>query len=292
MRGKKLALIILLLVGALVSSYFALEAYANYRLKEKIDKRLSELPEKVSYKDFHYNLLLNDFDFKGITVKEDNLELLKVKELKVDLPFYLRKKEVPDSLEVKAYGITVPSVYLLNLIGYKVPNLKFNLTLGYSIDGNELLGNSRLEVYKLADFLTTISIKGTNKTYLKKLLEGRIPFSSVERKLYLEKVNIIYRDFGLFNKALSYISSQEGQPPFQVKEELKKMIAGSLRNDPQLFEAIGYPLVRFIDNPKCLSVIVQPKEPVNFKTLKVLLSSNLNLNSLIKELGLKLSTCP
>ncbi len=291
MRGKKLALIVLLLAGALISSYFALEAYANYKLKEKIDRRLSKLPEEVSYEDFHYNLLLNDFDFKGITVKEGNLELLKVKELKVDLPFYLRKKEVPDSLKVKAYSITVPSVYLLNLIGYKVPNLKFDLDLGYSIDGKELLGKFRLDAYKLADFFTTVSIEGTKKTYLKKLLEGKIPFSSVERKLYLEKVNIVYRDFGLFNKALSYISSQEGESPFQVKKELKKMVAESLRNDPQLFEDIGYPLINFIDNPKCLSLSVQPKEPVNFKTLKKFLSSNLNLNSLIKELGVKFSTC-
>ncbi|WP_456455880.1 hypothetical protein [Thermovibrio sp.] len=291
MRGKKAFLAFVLLLGALVSSYFALEAYANYKLKEKIDRRLSKLPEDVSYQGFHYNLLFNDLDFKDITVKEGNLELFKIRELKVDLPFFLRKKEVPDSLKVEAYGITVPSVYLLNLIGYKVPNLKFDFTFGYSIRGNELLGSSRLKAYGLAEFLSTVSVKA-RKAYLKKLLEGRLPLSSAESKLYLQELKVVYRDSGLFNRALSYISSQEGETILQVKEELKKTVAESLRNDPKLFEVIGYPLIRFIDNPKCLSLKVKPKEPVSFTSLKRLLSSKLHLNSFIEELGIKLSTCP
>jgi len=292
---KKALIAALLLVGALISAYFALEAYATYKLKEKFDRRLSKLPYHVSYERFKYNLLLNDIEIKNLHFKEEGLKV-DVGEIYIDLPFTLRKKAVPHSFTLKAERIEIPSQTpflgeLLKTIGYKGSKVTADFISSYTFEGDELKVKVGLTGRELARVETVGELYGIDRELAQKVFEGRLPPKVVERRGELKELTLKYIDEGLFRGFLNYLSQQEGESPEKVKEELKKTIDESLRESPEIYRRIGRALIEFIDNPTCLEIEVEPHPPIKISQLVKAASEKGEIEKLLKRLNLKAETC-
>lgn len=134
---KRVALAVVLFTAALISAYFALESFANVKLKEKFDRRLSKLPYATSYSRFHYSLGPNDVEIDGLSMK-GNLFSLQAQKLLIDLPYNFREKRFPPFLKVVVrngyFRLELP--LLDELLGRS--SFGFDLAGWYDFEGNRL----------------------------------------------------------------------------------------------------------------------------------------------------------
>jgi len=286
---KRALLASLLFVVSLVSLYFALEAYANAKLKEKIDRRLRKLPYAVSYSYFHYNLALNDLEFKDLSLR-GKLFYVKISDLKVDLPFNFRKKGFPPylkvSLEGGVVGLNLP--LLDELLGES--SFKFDLNGWYTFSGNRFNSYLFLRLSQVADIYTEASVENLSYSAVERFLEGRTTVNSLINRGKLDKFLFVFRNRGIYERFLSYAAKQEGTTPAKVKEELLKMVKQSFK-DPYLYANLGKALEEFIENPSCLKLEVNPPVPVSLKEVKKLFVSRPDLKRVVEELGVKFTVC-
>ena len=294
-RKAKLILTALLFVGAVVSSYFAIETYANYTLEKKFANRLSKLPLYASYRKFHYNLLKNDVEIDDLTFK-DNRTYICVGKLYIDLPFTARKKEVPQAFSVKAEDLELPSDFpgfreLLRFVGYRNPFVTVNFVSSYSFKGNRIEVASTAVARRLGGINLELKLEGIDRKLTQEFLEGRIPVRYIEEKGALKEFELTYKDFGLFQQFLSFVGSQEGQKPDKVKEELKRSIVQAIKKRGEIAERVGLPLLLFVDNPDCLKVEVKPPFPIKISQLVDMASKRPKVEEIIKTLNLRLTTC-
>ena len=292
---KKALIAALLLVGALISAYFALEAYATHRLKEKFDRRIAKLPYQVSYEGFRYNLLLNDVKITGLEVEDGGIRV-KVGEVYIDLPFTLRKKAVPQAFTLKAKRIELPSTTpflgeLLKTIGYRKNEVVADFTSSYAFKGKELSVGVALEAKNLGAIKTKGELYGIDRELTQKVFEGRVPPKVFERRGELEELILTYLDEGLFKGFLNYLARQEGESPEKVKEELKKTIEESLRENPEIYERLGKAFIAFIDNPKCLKIKIEPEPPIKLSELVKAAKERREIDRLLKRINLQGQVC-
>ncbi len=294
-RRGKLILVIALFVGALLSGYFAAESYANYKLKEKFDRRLAKLPLSTAYRSFHYNLLKNDIEIKDFTLKEGNL-YLSIGELYIDLPFTLRKKEFPKAFSVTAKGVEVPTSApfvgeLLKFTGYKRPFIKVDFASSYTFKGDGFDLFLTAAAKGLGALQTEVKLAGIDRELAQKVFEGRVPPKILEKRGALKELRLVYRDFGLFNMFIDFISSQEGEEPQKVKRELEKTIYQAMKGREEFAQRVAVPLIEFIENPKCLELTLTPKPPVKLAQLLAWSSQKPDVEETLKRLDLKLRVC-
>ncbi|NPB03521.1 MAG: hypothetical protein GXO39_03800 [Thermotogae bacterium] len=292
---KKALIAALLFVGALISAYFALEAYATHKLKEKFDRRIAKLPYEVSYEGFRYNLLLNDIKVTGLKINEEKVKL-KIGEVYVDLPFTLRKKAVPQAFTLKAKKIELPSTTpflgeLLKTIGYKKDEVVADFTSSYAFKGKELEVGVALEAKELGAIKTRGKLYGIDRELTQKVFEGRVPPKVFERRGTLEELTLTYLDEGLFKGFLNYLAQQEGESPEKVKEELKKTIEESLRENPEIYERLGKAFIAFVDDPKCLKIKVEPEPPIKLSELVRAAKERREIDKLLKRINLQGQVC-
>lgn len=293
-RGKAL-LAALLFVGAVISSYFAAEAYANYVLKEKFDRRLSKLPFPTAYRSFHYNLLKNDIEIEGLTLKEGEFYLT-VGELYIDLPYTLRKKELPPYFSVRATEVEIPSYApflgeLLKFTGYKKPYITVDLFSSYAFNSGGLEVFLTAVARGLGGLKTKVELGGIDRELARKIFEGRVPVRVIEKRGTLKELLLTYKDYGLFKMFLNFISSQEGESPDKVKEELKRTVYQAMKERKEVAQRLALPLLEFIDNPKCLKLTVKPQPPLKISQLIKWASEKPDIEESLRRLNLQLKTC-
>ena len=294
-RKGKLILLAFLFLGALISGYFAAQTYATYVLKEKFDRRLAKLPFPTAYRSFHYNLLKNDIEIEDLTVKDGGITL-SVGELLIDLPYTLRKKELPPYFKVVARDVTVPSNApfigeLLKFTGYTRPTIRLDFASSYRFENKGLEVQVDTVAAKLGALRASVELEGISRTLARKVLEGRIPPKILETRGELKELLITYKDYGLFKMFLNFVSSQEGESPEKVKEELKKTIYQAMREREEVARRIGLPLLLFVENPSCIELTVSPRPPVRLSELIKMASEKPDLEETLKRLNLELKTC-
>ncbi|WP_457679865.1 hypothetical protein [Thermovibrio sp.] len=293
-RGK-IFLAVLLFIGALISSYFALETYANHILKRKFDRRLEKLPFATSYSYFHYNLLKNDFEVKNFKIEKEPFTV-KIGEIYVDLPFTVRKKEVPDyfSIELKRVEIPLNTPIVgdaFKFINYNKPYLTLNLSTGYEVKGKELEGKFDLTVKDLGEVKGKVEILGIDKELLEKVVENRLPPKVIERRGKLKELLLVYKDYGLFDKFLTFVSSQEGESKEKVKKELAKTVLNLIRSNKEVGDRIGTPLLLFIEEGKCLKLKIEPQRPIGLREIVKWAYERPNVEEILRKLNLRLENC-
>ena len=285
---KRVLLALLLFFAALVSSYFALEAYANVKLKEKIDRRLSKLPYASSYSGFHYNLASNDIELKDFAVR-GTLFSLTMQELLVDLPYSFRKKSFPPYLRIVVKGgvFRVELPLLEELLGESL--FRFDVDGWYRFDGSRFVSSFFLRLRNLGEVYLNAEVDNLDYPTVERFFEGRTTVNALVNRGKLSKFEMVLKNRGLYDRFLHYAARQEGATPEEVKKELLAMVRQSFSGE--LRRKIGAALEEFIENPTCLKVEVKPEQPVSLKELKRFVSSRPDVKKVVEELGIKLSTC-
>jgi hypothetical protein len=277
----------LLFVGALVSSYFALETYIEYKIIEKLNRRVKELPFKVSCNEVDYNLLKN-----SITLKDINTEILglslSVKAIEIDLPFLARKKELPDHMQIKVVGFEFPS----SLIGITdTPKTVVNLVTGYSFEEDSLQVALKTSVSSLGDLSLICKLKNLSRKKLERALAGTISERRTIRETKIEYLALRYRDRGFISEYFKQSALEEGIRVEEFKKKLIELIRESIGKDRVLRERIVEPLTAFIESPKCIELIAQPVLPISLKELSYLLNSHKDLRKTLLWLGITFKRC-
>jgi hypothetical protein len=293
--GKKSLLALSLLLTALLSIYFAAQVYATYILKQKFDRRLSKLPVSSSYERFSYDLLKNDIKVSNLTISSGEVRV-SVDELTLDLPFTLREKKLPSSLSVKLRGVSIPASLpfiseFLRSVGYGKQLLHFNLYFGYRLLEDRLKAEVAASAPHLGDIFSTASFKGIEKGLLEAFLEGRVPLSSLEKRIALEDFSLRYVDGGLIKGFMEELSSQEGRSLTEIKSELASMVKQSLAENPLLYERLGKALVAFVENPSCIEVRISPRPPLKISEIERFLKEKPQIDRMVELLNLTATPC-
>ncbi len=287
---KKAFLAAVLFIVAVVAGYFALEAYANVKLKEKIDRRFKKLPYATSYSYFHYNLARNDLEFKDFTLSS-SLFSLKLSRLYIDLPVEFRKKGFPPYLKVEVRGgdVKINLPLLDELLGES--SFRFNLDGWYRFKGSKLDASLSLNVRNVADFYLGTLIDNLSYPVVERFFEGRTTVRALVNRGRLVKFHVVFRNRGIYGRFLNYAARQEGMTPEKIKKELFSMIEKNFHKDDFLYRRVGEALEEFIRRPTCLKLEVLPPQPVSLKALKELVVSKPNIKAVVEELGLRLTVC-
>ncbi|TCK05337.1 hypothetical protein [Phorcysia thermohydrogeniphila] len=283
----KAILVFLLFIGAVVSSYFALETYIEAKLVEKFSKRIKELPFNVSCAEIDYSLLKNT-----ITLKDINTNILgmniSVKAVEIDLPFTARKKELPDRMLIKVIGLEFPS----SLIGItNTPRTIVNLVTGYSFEDDSLQVMLKTSVSSLGDLSLLCKLKNLSKRKLERALAGVISERRTIRETKIEYLALKYKDRGFVHEYFKQQALEEGISVEELKKKLITSINESINKDKVLMERIGQPLIEFIENPHCIELIAYPVLPISLKELSLLLNGHPDLRKTAVWLGIKFKVC-
>ncbi len=285
---KKILLALLLFLAALVSSYFALEAYANVKLKEKIDRRLSKLSYSSSYSRFHYNLASNDLEFKDFTVK-GNVFSLTMGDFVIDLPYNFRKKSFPPYLRIAVKGgvFSIEFPLLDELLGESL--FKFDMEGWYRFGDNRFVYSFFLRLQNLGEVYLNAEIDNLDYPTVERFFEGRTTVNALINRGKLSKFEMVLKDHGFYERFLHYAAEQEGTTPDEIRNELLTMVRQSFSGE--LRRNIGKAIEEFIKNPSCLKIEVKPEQPVDLKKLKKMVFSRPDIEKTVKELGIKFSLC-
>ena len=285
---KRVLLVLFLFFAALVSSYFAIEAYVNVKLKEKIDRRLSKLPYASSYSGFHYNLASNDIEFQNFVLK-GTVFSLSMQELLVDLPYSFRKKGFPPYLRVvvKDGVFRVELPLLEELLGESL--FRFDVDGWYKFDGSRFVFSFFLSLGSLGEIYLNAEVDNLDYPTVERFFEGRTTVNALINRGKLSRFEVVLKDRGLYDRFLHYAAKQEGATPEEVKKELLAMVRQSFSGE--LRRNIGAALQEFIENPTCLKVEIKPEQPVSLKELKKFVSSRPDVEEMVRELGIRFSLC-
>ena len=286
---KRVALAVVLFVVALISAYFALEAYANVKLKEKFDRRLAKLPYATSYSRFHYSLGPNDLEIDGLSIK-GSLFSVQTQKLLIDLPYNFREKRFPPFLKVIVkngyFRLELP--LLDELLGRS--SFGFDLAGWYDFEGNRFDSFFFLNLKNLGSLSLEADVDNLDYPTVERFFEGRTTVNPILRKGELSHLEIVFKNNGFYDTFLRYAAKQEGTTPDDIKRELLSMIKQSFQ-DGILYTRIGKPLEEFINNPTCLKLELNPPHPVSLRELERLISSKPDVKRVVEELGIKLSVC-
>ena len=296
-------LTLILFVAAVVSSYFALESYAEAKLREKFDRKITSLPINVSYSDLKYHLLENRITIKNLKVSELGYTI-STEKITVDLPITARKKELPESLQLKMEGFSIPTnlPFIKNffkIIGLNGEKLMLNLNTEYSFDGNVLLTHLAASSPALGDLVISSYFTNITKEKLQIILEGerhKTKGSIADEKDTLKRValaylNIRYRDRGLLQNFFNQEAKQEGISVEELKKRFIQTIEKNFRSNQEIREKIAYPLISFIKNPSCIEITLKPVQPISIGEVKHILKNDPDISQIIKTTGLILKTC-
>jgi len=285
-RGFQFLLSFFLFFGFLASSYFAVEAFATYKIKEKIDKRLSKLPYEVSYSELRYKLLTNDLVIRNFSLK-GTLVRFSSDRIAIDLPASFRKKAFPPEL---FFSLSGGSFHVdLSLLSEIYPkDFEFNVAGGYGFSGDELFVNLVSSVKGIGEFSLDLELSNLSYGVLERVFEGRTTLRSVVNHGRLKYLRLKFKNEGAFERFLSYAANQEGVSVERVRKEL---LNRSSFKDGLVYEKVGKPLEEFIRNPDCIEVVVRPKTPVGLKTLKEILVETPNVEKILQSFGVELKSC-
>ena len=283
----KVILVFLLFIGAVVSSYFALETYITAKLVEKFSKRIREFPFDVSCSEIDYSLLKNTITYKDVNTNILGMNI-SVKTVEIDLPFTARKKELPDHMLIKVVGLEFPS----SLIGITTTSRTVvNLVTGYSFGKDSLRVILKTSIPSLWDLSLICKLKNLSKEKLEKALAGVISERRTIRETKIEYLALRYRDRGFVSEYLKQGALEKGITAEEFKKELIELIDENTKEDKVLTERIGQPLIKFLENPRCIDLIVHPVLPVSLKELSHLLNSHSDLKKITLWLGVTAKTC-
>ncbi len=288
-------LTLILFVAAVVSSYFALESYAEAKLREKFNRKITSLPVNVSYSDLKYHLLENRITIKNLKASELGYTV-STEKITVDLPITARKKELPESLQFKVEGLLIPTnlPFIKNffkIIGLNGENLILNLNTEYSFSGDVLLTHLATSSPALGDLVISSYFTNISKEKLQIALNGVADEKDTLKRIALAYLDITYRDRGLLQNFFNQEAKQEGISVEELKKRLIQTVERNVQNNQAVRERIAYPLISFIKNPSCLEITLKPIQPISLREVKHLLKSNPNIFQIIKTAGLSLKTC-
>jgi hypothetical protein len=288
-------LTLILFVAAVVSSYFAIESYAEAKLREKFDRKITSLPVNVSYSDLKYQLLENRITIKNLKVSELGYTI-STEKITVDLPITARKKELPESLQLKMEGFSIPTnlPFIKNffkIIGLNGEKLMLNLNTEYSFDGNVLLTHLATSSPALGDLVISSYFTNITKEKLQMVLNGTADEKDTLKRVALAYLNIRYRDRGLLQNFFNQEAKQEGISVEELKKRFIQTIEKNIRSNQEIREKIAYPLISFIKNPSCLEITLKPVQPISIGEVKHILKNDPHISQIIKTTGLILKTC-
>lgn len=286
---KRAILAVVLFIAALISSYFALEAYANVKLKEKIDRRFRKLPYAISYSNFHYSLASNDIEIDGLSINGD-LFSVKFRRIFIDLPFDFRKKRFPPYLKINVDGgnVSLNLPTLRELLGES--RFNFNVHGWYSFKNSRFSTFFQMDLPDLCEFQITSTVENLSYPVVERFFEGRTTVNSLINRGQLSRFRFVFKNGGIFERFLKYTAEQEGSTPGRVKEELLSTVSRSF-HDRMLYESIGKPLEDFVRNPVCIELELKPQVPVELRDLKKMVISKPDLKEIVQKLGVELHTC-
>jgi hypothetical protein len=285
---RRVLILIFLFFGALVSSYFALEAFATVKIKKKLDKRLSKVPYAVSYSSIKYKLATNDLILTDFTVKS-SLFYVYLGRLFIDLPAKFREKKFPPEFffYVKNGVFSLDFPFVDSILGNKVD---FNLAGGYSFSEDSLFGYLTSKLEGLGDFKFKVRLSSLSYPLMERIFEGRTTYRSLLNRGKLDYLSMTIRNRGIFERFLKYTAQEEGISEDRAKSEIKTMIRSNFKNR-DIYLRIGKPLEDFIGNPVCLKVELRPKNPINLREIREILREKPNLMEIIDNWGVKVKTC-
>ena len=296
-------LTLILFVAAVVSSYFALEGYAEAKLREKLDREITSLPINVSYSDLKYQLLENRITIEKLKASRPGYTI-STEKITLDLPITARKKELPESLQLRIKELSIPTnlPFIKNffrIIGLNGKKLILNLNTEYSFDGDILLTHLATLSPALGDLVISSYFTNISKEKLQIILEGErhkaegsiADERDTLKRIALAYLDIRYRDLGLLQNFFNQEAKQEGISVEELKKRFIQTIEKNIRSNQEIGEKIAYPLISFIKNPSCLEITLKPARPISLREIKHLLKNNPDISRIIKTTGLILKTC-
>ncbi len=285
---RRALILLFLFVGALISSYFALESFATVKIKEKLDRRLSKVPYAVFYSNIKYKLATNDLVLTDFTVK-GSLFYVYLGQVFIDLPATFREKKFPPEFffYVKNGVFSLNFPFVDSILGNKVD---FNLAGGYSFSEDSLFGYLTSKLEGLGDFKFKVKLSSLSYPLMERIFEGRTTYRSLLNRGKLDYLSLTIKNRELFERFLKYTAQEEGISEDRAKSEIKTMIRSNFKNR-DIYLKIGKSLENFIDNPICLKVELRPKNPINLREIKEILREKPNLMEIIDNWGVKVKTC-
>jgi hypothetical protein len=288
-------LTLILFVAAVVSSYFAIESYAEAKLREKLDRKITSLPVNVSYSDLKYQLIENRITIENLKASEPGYTI-STEKIIVDLPVTARKKELPANLQLRIEKLSIPTDLPLvknffEIIGLNSRKLILNLDTEYSFEGNVLLTHLSTSSPALADLIVTSYFTNISREKLQKAINGTADEKETLKRIALAYLNIRYRDRGLIQNFFYQEAKQEGISVERLKRRFIQTIERNVQNNQTVQERIAYPLISFIKNPSCLEIILKPVQPLSLGEVRQFLKNRPDISRLIEVAGLSLKTC-
>ncbi len=271
-KRERLIITLLLFVGALISSYYAIQTLIKYEIQLKVNNLLDKFPGNASYKNLSYSLIKNEITIKDLKLSYQNYTA-EVEKIKIDLPYTISK--IPSYLSLSFIDATISSnlPYLkemLSLANYYKSKVEINAASIYSASGNSIHVSLSAEGKELG----TVNLGAQ--------LKGKISSPS---QLKLTKLEIIYRDRGMVRGFFKKQAEMAGEKV----DEFKKQLISSIKEElpPYIFS----PLSKFIKNPRCLHVSLNPDHPVTTHEIANILKKSAPLKEISSKLNITLSTC-
>ncbi len=282
----KALLTLILFAGALISSYFAVQTYAEVRIAEKVNRKIDQLSIPLGYEKLSYNLMKNTLTINNITLLLTETEI-SINRLEIDLPFTARKRELPESILVKVEGISIPTFlpFLRKTFGR---TLYLNLVGSYRAEGDTISAFLTTGNQKLGYLFVKLVVEGLP---LRELQEaGKRRTKEIVKSATIKLIDIKFKDRGLLDLFISAQARESGLSPEAFREQLVRTVRENFKN-PETAGKIGYPLINFIQKGGCIELTVSPPYGLKVSTLRCMVSERLPLERFLKELGLKLKTC-
>jgi len=271
-RKEKLLITLLLFVGALVSSYFALQTLIKYEIQYKVNHALDKFPGSASYRQLDYSLIKNQITIKDLKLSFQNYSA-EIGKIKIKLPFKLSK--IPPTLSVSitntSFSSNLPYVKeLLSLADYNKNKVNFNAAAAYSISGKKINLSLVASGKQLGSITMGLQLYGNLKT---------------PSQLELKKLELTYKDNGLVKGFLKKQAELAGESVKTFKKQLISSLKGKVPEDTFT------PLKKFIENPKCIHLTVKPNYPLTLHEIANMLKRSAPAEEISSKLNIKLSTC-
>ncbi len=284
----KALLALTLFIGALVSSYFAVQTYAEVKIAEKINGKIDQLSIPIGYERISYDLFHNTISVYDITLLMIGTKI-HIDRIEIDLPFTARKREIPENLLVKVEGISIPPFipFLREALGR---TLRFHLVGGYKAEKDTILtflttGNRELGYISVKVIAEGVPLRELQRA-------GKRKTKDIIKSATIRLIDIKFKNRGLLDLFISSQAKASGLSPEAFKEQLIRTVEENFQKNPEMAEKIEYPLVSFIQKGDCLELKVAPPHGLKISTLHRMIVKRLPLNSFLQETGIELKTCP
>ncbi|MCP3926364.1 MAG: hypothetical protein GY714_27700 [Desulfobacterales bacterium] len=285
--GKKIGIILSIVVVALVVVYFVATSIVENKIADVVDAKINNSKLKITYDKISTSLISSKTTIYGIKYDEIKINEIVVK----DIYSYDQKSAIPSNLNIEVNGILfspkkINPMYAktLNDIGYG-ENMVLDYGLNYSYDKEKKSLN-------IKDF--KVDFHDAFKTNLKLNIENlnlnlNDPGSMVQLvflypTLKIKNAALSYTEDSFLKRVIEVDSKKRGKTVEDIKAEVVKAMDMKIKlakNETQKKFFEGFK--NFLMDPQSFNVTISPDKPVAIKDIM----KERNPDNIITKLNMK-----